>query len=239
MRVRNFVIIAAIGTTAAFSAGSASAQGFFDLFGMGRRSSPPPQVQPYAPFSGDASAPVERTAPAATYATYCVRLCDGHFFPLPRGAKPAETCSSFCPAAKTAIYSGSGIEQAVSTSGKRYADLDNAFTYRDKVVDGCTCNGRNASGVARVNVAEDATLRSGDIVATADGMVTYQGKSRGGVAQFTPIDKSRVSSEMRNRLANMRIQPEYNGEDKAASDASSPSAETTGAPAASEKRTQR
>lgn len=228
MRMSKSVIFAAIAATLALSAAPASAQGFFDIFNFGRRSAPAPQVQPYAPFGGDESAPVERATPGATYATYCVRLCDGRFFPIQRNAgNAAETCSSFCPAAKTAVYSGAGIEHAVSTSGKRYADLDNAFTYRDKVVDNCTCNGRTAYGLARVDATRDQTLRAGDIVATANGMATYNGSGRG-VAQFTPIDKSKVSSEMRSRLANMRIQPELNGEDRAAT-------ETTGAPAVSEK----
>jgi hypothetical protein len=163
-----------------------------------------------------------------------VRLCDGHFFPVPRGSA-AETCSSFCPAAKTKIFSGGGIEHAVANDGKRYSDLENAFTYRDKIVNGCTCNGRNAFGLVRVDAASDPTLRSGDIVATRSGMATYRGTQRG-VAQFTPIDKSKVSSEMRSRLANMRIQPEYNGEDRTASDANAKETETTGAPAASEKK---
>lgn len=234
MRLRDLATIAAIGMGALSAGGPASAQGFFDFFGMGRRSAPPPpQVQPYAPFN-DEGAPVERTAPAATYGTYCVRLCDGHFFPLPRSANAAQSCSAFCPAAKTKVFSGGGIEHAVSTDGKRYADMENAFTYRDKIVSGCTCNGRNAYGLARVDLASDPTLRSGDIVATSEGMATYRGKSKG-VAQFTPIDKSKVSSEMRSRLANMRIQPEYNGEDRTVSDADAAPSETTGAPAASEK----
>lgn len=230
MRLRNLGIFAAIAIGSAVFAGAASAQGFFDFF-FGRRPSPPPQAQSYAPFDYN-DGQVERRSESAPAAAYCVRLCDGRYFPLPRNAgKAAETCNSFCPTAKTKVFSGSGIDHAVATDGKRYADLENAFAYRDKVVNNCTCNGKTAFGLARVNVAEDPTLRPGDIVATSGGMVTYNGGRRG-VAQFTPIDKSRVSSEMRSRLANMRIQPEYNGEDAM-------QVETSGAASADEKREKR
>lgn len=235
MHLRNLAIIAAVGIAAFSAAAPASAQGLFDFFGLGRRAAPPPAAQPYATPFGDEGAPVERPTPTGTgYATYCVRLCDGHFFPLARGSA-AETCSAFCPSAKTKIFSGSSIEHAVSNDGKRYADLENAFTYRDKIVNGCTCNGRSASGLSRIDVTSDPSLRPGDIVATREGMATYRGTQRG-VAQFTPIDKSKVSSEIRSRLANMRIQPEFNGEDRTAADAKAGAAETTGTPAASEKR---
>jgi hypothetical protein len=239
VHLRNLGIIAAIGATTVFGGGNAEAQGFFDFFGFGRRPAPPPQVQPYAPPGFDEGAPVERRAESTPSATYCVRLCDGRFFPIQRaGGNPAESCNSFCPAAKTMVFSGSGIEHAVSTNGKRYADLENAFTYRDKVVENCSCNGRTAHGLSRLDISRDPTLRPGDIVATSEGMATYNGKAKG-VAQFTPIDKGKVSSEMRSRLANMRIQQEFNGEDRTASDASAQSSETTGAPAASERREKR
>ena len=55
--------------------------------------------------------------------------------------------------------------------GSRYADLDNAFVYRKKLVAGCTCNGRDPFGLARVDVNTDPTLRPGDIVATKTGLV--------------------------------------------------------------------
>ncbi|HVX98780.1 MAG TPA: DUF2865 domain-containing protein [Pseudorhodoplanes sp.] len=235
MRLRNFVIFAAFaGAGLAFS-GGASAQGLFDFFfGFGRRPSPPPQVQPYAdPFRPDEGRIDRReAAPSGTYASYCVRLCDGRFFPLPRnGGNAAESCNSFCPAAKTKVFTGSGIEHAVADDGTRYSDLDNAFAYRDRIADNCTCNGRTPYALARMSLSDDPTLRPGDIVATNQGMAVYRGSQRG-VAQFTPIDRSRVSSEMRNRLAHMRVQPEYDGEDAA-------TPETSGAAAAADRREKR
>lgn len=103
---------------------------------------------------------------------YCVRLCDGRYFPIQRhaNANPVQLCSSFCPATKTQVFNGSQIDHAISGNGARYADLDNAFVYRQKVVDNCTCNGKDSFGLARIDVAADPTLRQGDIVATGDNV---------------------------------------------------------------------
>ena len=65
---------------------------------------------------------------------------------------------------------GSQIDHAYAGNGARYADLNNAFVYRKKIVDGCTCSGRDSFGVARIDVASDPTLRPGDIVATGDNV---------------------------------------------------------------------
>ena len=116
---------------------------------------------------------------------------------------PAELCKSFCPAAKTMVFSGGKIDTAVAPNGTRYADLDNAFAYRDKVSDSCSCNGKDGLGLARVETSGDPTLRPGDIVATDDGLATYAGKNR--TAEFTPIGTS--SSEWARRLAEVKVRP--------------------------------
>ena len=116
---------------------------------------------------------------------------------------PAELCKSFCPAAKTMVFSGSKIDTAVAPNGTRYADLDNAFAYRDKVSDSCSCNGKDGLGLARVESSGDPTLRPGDIVATNDGLATYTGKNR--TAEFTPISTS--SSEWARRLSEVKVRP--------------------------------
>lgn len=101
---------------------------------------------------------------------YCVRLCDGRYFPMVRhaNANPVQLCSSFCPAAKTQVFNGSQIDYAVGNNGGRYADLENAFVYRKQIVAGCTCNGRDTFGLAPISVANDPTLRPGDIVSNGD-----------------------------------------------------------------------
>lgn len=198
---------------------SASAQGFFDfLFGNSRRSQPQaPRANAYVDpnypqydsrdrdrFPG----PSQSSGPAVAY---CVRLCDGRFFPLQRtsGANPAQVCNSFCPAASTKIYSGSSIDYATANDGKRYSDLNTAFAYREKTVAGCTCNGKDAYGLVNMSAAEDPTLRPGDIVATDKGMQAYRGGSgRRGGAEFTPIESySGMSAEMRRQLTEATIVP--------------------------------
>jgi hypothetical protein len=164
------------------------AQGFFDtLFGGAprpRQNIPPQNIPPDVNAYSDPGSPSDRPVspfgaapPAASGGTgravaYCVRLCDGRYFPIQRHANSnsAQLCSAFCPAAKTQVFNGSQIDHATAGNGARYADLDNAFVYRQKIVDGCTCNGKDSFGVARIDVATDPTLRPGDIVATGDNV---------------------------------------------------------------------
>jgi len=103
---------------------------------------------------------------------YCVRLCDGRYFPIQRhaNANPVQLCNAFCPAAKTQVFNGSQIDHAYAGNGARYADIDNAFVYREKIVDNCTCNGKDSFGLARIDINADPTLRQGDIVATGDNV---------------------------------------------------------------------
>ena len=47
---------------------------------------------------------------------YCVRTCDGHYFPVRAQGdmNAAEMCQAFCPSAQTKIFSGGGIDYAVA-----------------------------------------------------------------------------------------------------------------------------
>jgi Protein of unknown function (DUF2865) len=190
----------------------AGAQSLFDFFGGARRPSPPPTASAYADPQTETlapkpvdTAPRVETAPAVSY---CVRLCDGRFFPIQRSAAtPVEICNSFCPASRTKIFSGSSIDHAVARDGARYAELGTAFAYRDHVVPGCTCNGKDAFGLVNMKAAEDPTLRQGDVVATEDGFVAYSGSHKRS-ADFTPINSaSGVSADAKRQLAQTRIAP--------------------------------
>jgi hypothetical protein len=97
-----------------------------------------------------------------------------------------------CPATPTKVFAGGSIDHAVSSDGKRYADLPNAFTYRKELVASCTCNGKTAGGLVRVDVKSDPTLRPGDIVATNDGFVSYRGNN-GKTAEFTPVQDRKLA----------------------------------------------
>jgi Protein of unknown function (DUF2865) len=205
-----FGLIAALTLTAVIvPATPASAQGLFDfLFRGHRRMGPPPNAHSYAdPYGGDGGD--RRSAPSGIAGTFCVRLCDGRFFPIQRagGANPAQLCNSFCPAAETKTFSGAGIDHAVASDGSRYASLRNAFAFRERTVDNCTCNGRDPYGLVTLNATDDPLLRTGDIVATNEGFVAYNGSGRRN-AEFTPIQSyPGLPAEWRERLAQTRILP--------------------------------
>jgi len=44
---------------------------------------------------------------------------------------PIETCRAMCPASKTKVFFGSGIDHAAARDGQRCTDLDSAYAYRD------------------------------------------------------------------------------------------------------------
>jgi len=170
------VAIAATGGALAMPA-TAGAQDFFSALFGGFNA--PQRQAPYVrmPFAdeGPAQRPAPRSQP--TYSgggstAWCVRTCDGRYFPLgATGDQSKEAaCNSFCPASKTEIVYGSSIDGAETDGGKPYSALPNAFKYRTEVVDGCSCNGKDHFGLARVPIDSDPTLRKGDVVAGDDGL---------------------------------------------------------------------
>jgi hypothetical protein len=121
---------------------------------------------------------------------FCVRTCDGRYFPITASDKSsrAASCNSFCPASETKLFYGSSIDEATAENGKAYSDLPNAFRYRNELVNGCTCNGKDQIGLASVKIEDDTTLRKGDIVAGEKGLLVA-GRSadkRGAELNFSP-----------------------------------------------------
>lgn len=200
------------------SSGTAHAQGLFEtLFGARpARAALPPS---YADPAHDAGDPLfgrrPRSIPSVTSeaasgggsggaaTAYCVRLCDGRYFPLQRqvAASPVELCNAFCPAARTKVFYGGEIDGARAHDGSRYAGLEHAFLYRKQIVPDCTCNGQTPSGLAAIDPAKDPTLRPGDLVANDKGLMAFRGtRGRGAseTATFTPVDKARLAREAGN-----------------------------------------
>ena len=98
----------------------------------------------------------------------------------------AAVCNNFCPASETKLVYGSSIDSAATEAGKPYSELPNAFRYRDEIVAGCTCNGKDPVELASIKVEDDPTLRKGDLVAAANRLMVA-GRSagqRGDVAEF-------------------------------------------------------
>lgn len=187
---------------------AAQAQDFFSqLFGGFAR----PRHQPYIsmPFSNDdGQVAVPRSEGRVRYGggsqAFCVRTCDGRYFPVTGSdnASRAASCNSFCPASETKVFSGSSIDNAVADNGKSYSDLPNAFRYRNELVSGCTCNGKDQIGLAPVKIEDDPTLRKGDIVAGENGLLVA-GRSadkRGAELNFSP-----ASAKLRAKYARVPV----------------------------------
>ncbi len=177
--------------------GVASAAGFFEtLFGGGRAPSAPSNPTPLFQALGNifgGSGTSERRSEGGGSTAYCVRLCDGHPFPVQNaGMTPTQACNSACPASQTKVFNGGSVDNASSSDGKRYADLPNAFVYRQRIVAGCTCNGRTAGGLVSIDAKSDPTLRPGDMVATNDGLVAYKGR-KDATAEFTPVQDRKLT----------------------------------------------
>jgi hypothetical protein len=155
---------------------------------------------------------------------YCVRTCDGFYFPLAgRGStSKAEMCRALCPAAATEVYRlGAGadsFESAVSERGKPYASLPNALAYRKSLKPGCSCRGSAATAMS-VTITHDPTLAHGDIVVTQKGVHvfagngkfphrdgdfihyrSYRGLSREVVTMLSLIDRPFRASELKQTL---------------------------------------
>lgn len=198
-------------------------------FGSGGRSSPPPEPRAAAPVRratqplaysdpnamrrlppGAPASPVQ-IPPVEPVTAYCVRLCDGRFFPLSAGAAnvtPTKLCSALCPASRTKVYEGANIEEATTENGERYERLSTAFLFRKELVESCTCNGKNPFGLAKIDIKKDPTLQAGDIVATADGLKVFNGMTgkRHKTASFVSLKKSvLVSTDMRRKLRSLRV----------------------------------
>jgi hypothetical protein len=206
------VIAAAAGLLLAPSSG-ASAQGLFGaLFGAITGHRPPAVRQAPSLDSSDPSpeprASETRSASPGRGHAHCVRLCDGRHFPVTRGANvsPTGLCSALCPASKTKVFYGSAIDTASAEDGERYASLPTAFAYRQRVSADCTCNGRDIFGLARMDAASDPTLRTGDMIQTAQGAQVFHGSAQARNRSL-PMQLHSVSSDSRRRLSTTGAAP--------------------------------
>ncbi|HVX79722.1 MAG TPA: DUF2865 domain-containing protein [Bradyrhizobium sp.] len=165
----------------------------FNAFGGGR---PPVIRMPFA-NEGESGPYIRQSGPRLRHATggqaFCVRTCDGRYFPITGSDEESRTaaCNSFCPASQTRIVYGGNIDSATTDNGKPYSELPNAFRYRSEVVAGCTCNGKDQFGLAHVDIDHDPTLRKGDIVASTGGlMAVSQAPDKRGALNFSPLPAS-------------------------------------------------
>jgi hypothetical protein len=202
MGLRRMTALALALVCASALAPAAQAQDFFSaLFGGMGRARAPYISMPFA--NDDGTVPVQRGEPrryGGGGQAFCVRTCDGRYFPVTASdnASKAATCESFCPASETKLFYGSSIDNAAGENGKSYSELPNAFRYRNELVAGCTCNGKDQIGLAPVKLEDDPTLRKGDIVAGENGLLVAGRSSdkRGASLNFSPAsDKVRAKYE--------------------------------------------
>ncbi|MBV8926305.1 MAG: DUF2865 domain-containing protein [Bradyrhizobium sp.] len=193
MRKRWQIGIAAALLLGAGGARPAMAGDFFsNLFGAFGMRPPVPHPQTILPFGDDSPQPTEAQHPRLAYGgqAWCVRSCDGRYFPITGNDTQSKeaSCNSFCPASQTELVYGNDIDHAATSTGKPYSALPNAFKYRNEMVAGCTCNGKDSAGLAPVSIDKDPTLRKGDIVAGADGLVIANpGSGKRAELNFTPV----------------------------------------------------
>jgi Protein of unknown function (DUF2865) len=215
---RRMMLAAAVAGAVVLAPHTASAENLLDfLFGGAQKQQhqAPPQANFFAdPFSQPAApAPAPRQAASAggSGPAFCVRSCDGRYFPLSRAnATPVQMCQAFCPASPTRVFFGSNIDSASSSTGERYADSENAYAFRKALRADCTCNGRDAAGLAPVDLTLDTSLRAGDVIATTNGLVAYSGVKVGvnQTAEFTPVASyPGLTSDVRARLGEMKVAP--------------------------------
>ena len=239
-KLRRMLVAATIIGPVALAPEMSSAEGLLDFFFGGSQ-----KQQPLTPFfanifSSNLQPPppalpvIESPAVATSGPSFCVRSCDGKYFPLMRGAaSPTQMCQAFCPASSTEVFFGSSIDGAYAESGERYTASENAFAYRKALRADCTCNGHNPAGLASVDLALDDTLRPGDVLATQDGLVAYSGKA--GIDQtpgFTPVASfPGLTPQVRARLNDMKVAPAR--ADMAANNAATSEVTRTPLPAAS------
>ena len=123
MRRRMMLVAAAVlAGSVAVTPRAASAEGLFDFLFGGAPKQQQRQAPPQANFFADPfglnqqPAPPPRQMASGSGPAFCVRSCDGKYFPLMRGnASPVQMCQAFCPASVTKVFFGSSIEGASST----------------------------------------------------------------------------------------------------------------------------
>src|SRR5215470_14284894 len=109
-----------------------------------------------------------------TYRTLCVRTCDGYYFPISYSTQPArfpedeKTCQAMCPNAEVSLYThrnpGEDVNQAISSAGRSYSELPNAFAYRKAFNPSCSCKAAGQTWADALKQLDDQTLERGDIV---------------------------------------------------------------------------
>lgn len=114
----------------------------------------------------------------------CVRLCDGAVVSLAKradGAAQMRTCDNACPGASTRLFTlpvaDDDMSKAMDENDLSYAVLM-ARIKEKSAAKTCSCAATARQDVRVDDFFEDATLRNGDVVATAEGLQVFHGVRR-------------------------------------------------------------
>lgn len=136
-----------------------------------------PSGQPRsAPSDGDGTGG-RRVLRGGGLTTYCVRLCDGYYFPIARRTSSSNyeeqyaLCRARCPGADVSLYStrtDSPPERMRSAiTGEAYAALPTAFAYRRAFYPDCSCQPKEP--MTRIAEADTAGMVLAGIETATDG----------------------------------------------------------------------
>ena len=121
----------------------------FSFFSNEEQSSPDePPSSHFAP-----SPPPGYGGGSSSFRTWCVRECDGFYFPVSNYASESHfqedeaKCHSLCASPAELFYhrSDQDVDQMVSLNGRPYASMPYAFKNRKVYIRGCSCNAREYS----------------------------------------------------------------------------------------------
>jgi hypothetical protein len=210
MQLRVAVSIVALGLAFVLAPAPGEAQGLLEfLFGPDptpQQAAPPPaprraRVQGTVGFAKREGAPAgSGFASDPRAGGFCVRTCDGYFFPLIKSTRATrqQSCELACPSAEMDVYDGSTIESARNRKGQRYSAMPRAFAFRDRASGACACNDpRTSEAYFERTAKDDPTLQNGDILVETDGALVYSG------SKLVPLSAAAMSSNARDRLRAM------------------------------------
>ena len=201
--------VAAVGLLALsfFDAAGAGAQSLSGGYGLTGRTIHLPPLRPVRPGLRLLSIPagIVEAEGGEQFRTVCVRTCDGYYWPVSFSTSREQLfadeaqCQASCDGGAQLFYHpnpGGGMADAVDLSGRAYTQLANAFVYRKKRIDGCTCRPAAWSEAERARhrqyarEAAEGGAGPGDAADDADGRSGAEDSPASivgaGVAPFAP-----------------------------------------------------
>lgn len=124
---------------------------------------------------------------AGTYRTFCVRTCDGYYFPMSPAssrrefARDQQNCQAACPDAEMQVFyqdedSDAAAEMISARTGTAYAELPVAYRYKSvsaPAAEGCSCSAPKNFEVIAGNPRNQDSAETGSDGATAEADPTF------------------------------------------------------------------